>query len=143
MSALGDRSLEIIRKTNDGNDLAPRDLKLVELAVNGFLNPTGEQLFQRLYEDVMAGKYRWPWYKDIEHLTLDHVGYVRWKAHIVEHFEPAYAYGEESTAYAHEIARRCSFLESHGVKPTTRAIVWWEETLSKIRNAKYESAFVD
>lgn len=143
MSELGDRALEIIQKTNDGDDLAPRDLKLVELAVNGFLNEAREQLFQKLYEDVVAGKYRWPWYKEIEHLTLDHVGYVRWKGQVVEHFESPYAYSDKSTEYAKEIGRRCTFLEDNRVKPTTRAIVWWEETLAKIPNAKYESTFVD
>ncbi len=30
-----DQSIEIIRATQDGNDLAPPDLKLVEIAVNG------------------------------------------------------------------------------------------------------------
>ncbi len=72
----------------------------------------------------MAGTYRWPWYKGIEHLTLDPVGYVRWKGQIVEHFDLPYAYSDEPTEYAHEIASWCSFLEAQGITPTTHAIVW-------------------
>jgi hypothetical protein len=133
-----ERALAIIRATKDGDALAPRDLKIVELAVNGFLNEEGEKLFQKLYEDVAAGTYRWPWYKEIEHLTLDHEGYVRRKGREVEHFELAYAYGARSTEYAKEIARRCAFLEEHGVEPTTHAIVHWEKALASIPNADYQ-----
>src|SRR5690242_5864992 len=135
---LSERTLAMIGATDDGEKLAPRDLKLVELAINGFLNEEGERRFQKLYEEVMAGSYRWPWYKDIEHLILDRVGYVRWKGQAVEHFELDYAYSDESEEYAHEVARRCAFLETHGITPTTHAIVWWEKTLASIPNAKYE-----
>lgn len=138
MADLSERALAIIRATNDGDALAPRDLKLVELAVNGFLNPQGEKLFHKLYGEVMAGTYRWPWYKDIEHLTLDHVGYVRWKGQVVEHFELPYAYTEEPTKYAREIARRCAFLEAYGIQPTTHRIVWWKKTLASIPDANCE-----
>lgn len=133
-----ERALEIIRATNDGDTLAPQDLKLVEHAINGFLNRQGEQLFEKLHEEVTAGTYRWPWYKDIEHLTLDHVGYVRWKGSTVEHFDLPYAYSSEATRYAQEIALRCVFLETHGVAPTRHAIVYWEKTLASMANAQYE-----
>src|SRR5579864_370099 len=33
---------DILRATKDGEELSPPDLKLLELAVNGFLNETGE-----------------------------------------------------------------------------------------------------
>ncbi len=49
MPDLSERALAIIQATNDGNTLAPRDLKLVELAVNGFLKEDGERSFQKLY----------------------------------------------------------------------------------------------
>jgi hypothetical protein len=138
MADLGNHAVAIIRATNDGDALAPGDLKLVEHAVNGFLNAEGERLFQKLYEDVMAGTYRWPWYKNIEHLILDHVGYVRWKGQAVEHFELDYAYSDEATEYAQEIARRCALLEAYGITRTTHAIVWWEKTLSSFPRSPYE-----
>ncbi len=50
-----DEVLEILRATHDGDALAPRDLKLTELAVNGFLTEKGEEAFMRLLENVRAG----------------------------------------------------------------------------------------
>jgi hypothetical protein len=122
-------ALEIIHATKDGSTLAPQHLKLVESAVNGFLNKQGEKAFRQLHADVLSGAYRRPWFKGIENLLLDEVGYVCWKGHTVEHFELPYAYSDGSTAYAQEIARRCAILDAHGVVPTTHAIVWWDKTL--------------
>jgi hypothetical protein len=51
----GEAALEIITATNDGDDLAPHHLKLVEMAVNGFLNDTGQQAFEELLATVRAG----------------------------------------------------------------------------------------
>ena len=50
-----DDVLEILRATHDGDDLSPIDLKLTELAVNGFLSEKGEEAFRRLLENVRAG----------------------------------------------------------------------------------------
>jgi hypothetical protein len=41
-------AIEILQATNDGDLLAPCDLKLLELAVNGMLNVNGEAAFVRL-----------------------------------------------------------------------------------------------
>jgi len=38
-------AIEILKATNDGDNLAPVDLKLVELAVNRYLNEAGEVAF--------------------------------------------------------------------------------------------------
>jgi hypothetical protein len=48
MSELIEQALEILRATRDGDDLAPQHLKLVEMAVNGFLNDEGKEAFQAL-----------------------------------------------------------------------------------------------
>lgn len=125
-------ALEIIRATHDGDNLAPQHLSLVQAAVNGFLTLDGEKAFERLHAEVLAGTYRWPWYKGIENLLLDHVRYVCWKGHIVEHFELPYADGDESNAYAREIARRCAILDAHGITPTTHAVVWWDQTIEAL-----------
>jgi hypothetical protein len=122
-------ALEIIRATDDGSKLAPQHLKLVELAINGFLSEDGHKAFHQLHADVLGGTYRWPWFKEIENLILDEVGYVCWKGQIVEHFEIAYAYSAKSTAYGREIARRCSILDAHGITPSIQAIVWWDKTI--------------
>lgn len=51
----GEAALEIIAATNDGNDLAPRHLKLLENAVNGFLNEKGQLAFEQLLANVRSG----------------------------------------------------------------------------------------
>jgi hypothetical protein len=83
--SLIDKALEIIEVTHDGNDLSPPHLKLTELAVNGFLNEEGKLAFEELYRNATKpGGYTVPWFHDIEHLTRDHQGYVRWKGNRVE-----------------------------------------------------------
>lgn len=56
--SFGDMAIEILEHTNDGDDLEAAQLKLVENAVNGFLNGYGETLFKGLHKQVMAGEYK-------------------------------------------------------------------------------------
>jgi hypothetical protein len=65
-----DRPLEILTRTNDGDDLAPHHLKLLENAVNGRLNDNGEAAFETLFTDVLAG-YAKPWFRNVEHITIE------------------------------------------------------------------------
>lgn len=44
-----DMAISILQATRDGDNLAPFDLKLVELAVNHTLNPDGIERFRRLH----------------------------------------------------------------------------------------------
>ena len=118
-------ALEIIQKTNDGNDLAPEHLSMVEAAVNGWLTESGEVAFQQLYESVVKG-YVKPWYHNIEHLTQDHEGFIYWKGEHVEHY--SFQDYEKADEEAHELSRRCKILESRGIKPTAITAIWkWEE----------------
>lgn len=120
-------ALEIVRSTDDGETLSPPDLKLVEMAVNGQLNEHGERIFYELLDQVRSG-YRPPWFHGIEHLTLDHQGYVRWKGIAVEHYDAPYAYSEQAKADALEVARRCRHLEATGQEVSNRTVVWrWQE----------------
>lgn len=68
-----DMAIEILQKTHDGNDLDPRDLKIVELAVNNFLSEQGEVAFYDLHRRVING-YTKPSFHGVEHLTRDHEG---------------------------------------------------------------------
>src|SRR5947209_17655079 len=62
-ASLIDKALEIIRATHDGNDLSPPHLKLVELAVNGFLTEQGKLAFEELYRNATKpGGYTIPWF---------------------------------------------------------------------------------
>ena len=72
-----DKACEILKQTHDGDDLDPSDLKLTELAVNGYLNADGKEVFEELYLRVVVdGTYVKPYLHDIEHLTRDHEGYI-------------------------------------------------------------------
>ena len=47
-----DKACTILEKTNDGSNLTPQHLKLIENAVNGFLNEKGLKAFDELYKTV-------------------------------------------------------------------------------------------
>lgn len=134
-----DLACEILQKTNDGNDLDPLDLKLLEHAVNGFLNTEGIAYLKELHEKVTSDKYKKPFFHGIEHLTIDPVGYVLWKGHIVEHYELSYAYTKDAKDSAIELARRCKILESKGIDPTVYSAIWrWEDGDNNSQSGKIE-----
>lgn len=53
--SIEDAALEILRKTEDGDKLTPIDLKLLEAAVNGFVNEDGETAFFAMLDRVRSG----------------------------------------------------------------------------------------
>ena len=55
-----DMACEILKLTNDGDDLEPSDLKLTESAVNGVLSDKGKAVFEKLHERVTTGIYTKP-----------------------------------------------------------------------------------
>jgi hypothetical protein len=120
-----DKALEIVRATHDGNDLSPPHLKLVELAVNGLLNDHRKVAFEELYQNATkAAGYTVPCFHDVEHLTRDHQGFVRWKGHQVEHYDSPWCYSGEAREAAEEVGRRCRLLEYMGEVPTTEKVIW-------------------
>ena len=122
-----EKAISILRKTNDGEDLSPQDLTILEHAVNGFLSEKGEEVFAALYESVKAGTYR-PWLHGIEGMRLHHNGWVTYKGHRVEHYSFPWAYTEDARRDALEILDRCKHLESLGITPTMDTVVWhWEK----------------
>lgn len=122
-----DKACEIIRRTNDGDDLAPEHLYLVQEMVNGHLNEQGEIAFEELYQSVLRG-YKKPWFHGIEHLTRDHEGYIYWKGKVVEHYDSPWAGTAEGREAANRLAARCRHLESIGVEPSSTTAIWhWEK----------------
>lgn len=120
-----EKALTIITATHDGNDLAPQDLKLTEMAVNGRLNEKGTTAFEELYRNVTKPEgYTFPWFHGIEHLTRDQQGYVRWKGRHVEHYDYPYCYSDDARTSAQEVARRCRLLESRGHTPDVHNVIW-------------------
>ena len=114
-----DKAIFILEKTRDGDDLDPKLLGLVELAVNGRLNNVGKDAFEGLYKEVMGRIYRRPWFHNVENLVIDHEGFVYWKGNKVEHFTLRWAYTESARKQAVELGRRCKILESKGIVPST------------------------
>lgn len=126
-----DRAIEILQRTHDGEDLAPHHLSLLQSAVNGFLTNAGEAAFEDLYRQALKG-YVKPWLCGVEHLTLDHQGYVYWKGKIVEHYTVRSMSAQHLQAVARELGERCQHLESIGVEPDINTVIWcWEKYAPK------------
>jgi hypothetical protein len=122
-----DRALDILRRTNDGNDLIPFDLWLVQQAVNGRLDERGCHAFTEPCGRVYAG-YRIGWLHGIEHLVMAPDGYVSWRDEIVEHYDEHLRTSGNGRRQALEIARRCRILEERGDPVTSTTVVWtWRE----------------
>jgi hypothetical protein len=122
-----EKALEILPKTHDGNDLDPDHLKLLELAVNGFLNAKGLALFEELYQSVLKG-YVKPWLHGVENLTIDNVGYVYWKGIQVEHYNLGWHRSTDAKKQAEEVGRRCRLLEEQKKEVSYGSVIWgWKE----------------
>lgn len=122
MTDFSELSCEILRATKDGEELAPPDLKIVELAVNGLLNKAGEAIFMELHRNATKPEgYSAPWFLGIEHMTRDHQRYVYWKGVRIEHFDHDHWQQEgwrgRMKAAAESLAARCRALESEGTTP--------------------------
>ncbi|MCL2387835.1 MAG: hypothetical protein FWC89_09855, partial [Defluviitaleaceae bacterium] len=90
-----DKATSILKKTRDGDLLDPQDLKLIESAVNGFLNEIGINAFENLhYSVVVSEAYLKPYLHGIEHMTCDHEGYIYYKDIHVEHYNRDYVQPE-------------------------------------------------
>lgn len=126
-ASVAENAIEILHLTRDGDALAPTHLKLVECAVNGRLNEKGLAQFNALLENARKG-YAPPWLHGIEHLTIDHEGYVRWKGNVIEHFSSAFVSTVKAASYTRELGRRCTLLEQQAITPSTTEVVWrWKD----------------
>lgn len=125
-----DKTCEILQKTNNGNLLAPRDLKIVEIAVNGWQNELGQEAFDNLYRCVIIdGTYTKPYLHDIEHITRDHEGNIFYKGIQLENFSRSYIYSEDAKNALIAIKNRCEFLENQGIEVSYCSV--WENWNNK------------
>jgi hypothetical protein len=128
MHATADRCTDILKHTNDGGELAPEDLRLTELAINGHLNERGLQKLDELHRRVVAGEYTKPWFHGVEPMTHDHEGYVYYKDAQVEHYSSHYAYSLQAKRDLTELRDRCAYLERSGAEVSCGNAVWnWEK----------------
>ncbi len=121
--------LQILKTTNDGDDLDPGHLYLLQEAVNRNLTPTGVEAFVALHYQVMTG-YKKPWLHGVEHLTIDHEGYVYWKGQRVEHYTMSMLSGMRSQAQ--ELGRWCRILEANGIGISVGSAVWYWEIIERV-----------
>jgi len=130
MNETCDQAIEILSATHDGEDLTPEHLKLIENAVNGFLNEKGKEAFADLYKEAAGGNYKKPWLQGVEHLTRDLEGYVYWKGSNIEHWSGKLPYSEEGREAAKKLSERCKALEGLGVVINTSTVTWHYEDLT-------------
>lgn len=115
-NTINEMVIDIIDGTSDGDNLSPRHLKLLELAVNGFIDDENFQELTRIHQMVENGNYI-DWFHSIEHMTKDHNDCIRWKGVVVGKYD--FEDWEEKAAIE-ELHSRCLHIESLGLKPDTR-----------------------
>jgi len=123
-----DKACDILRRTNDGNDLANEHLSLLQAAVNGHLTEEGLTAFDQLHSTILQGKYKKPDFHSIPDLTIDQSGFVYWKNQQIEHYTLSWAYSQEAKKAAKELVRRCKIIEARGelINTTTVVLQWLE-----------------
>ncbi|MEJ8837615.1 hypothetical protein [Ramlibacter sp. AN1133] len=110
-----DRAIRILENTHDGDDLARRDLALLQHVVNhgrAALTELGLKRWEDVVNAVADGSYVKPWLHGVENLSKDHDGYVKWRGRVVEHY--SFRDDEGERAAAQQLGECCRFLEAKG-----------------------------
>lgn len=113
-----DMCIFILQQTEDGDELAPHELKLVEIAANGDLSEVGEVALYELYSRIQSGTYSKPWHFGVEGITKDHEGYIYWRNKRIEHY--SFCDSERERLATQELGRLCKMLEDQGLEVTWR-----------------------
>jgi hypothetical protein len=125
-----EQAIEVLKATNDGDDLDPSHLAIIEAHVNGHLSEKGQQVFEEIYKQVKEGKYVKPWLCGVENLTRDTRGFVYWKGIEVEHY--SHRDYEKMKKDAKELGRRCRIIESSGQEVSCKSVIWdWDKNKPK------------
>ena len=111
-----DKAIEILSRTNDGDDLSLTHLTLMDYAANGFLNEKGLEKLDEIYQQVMAGEYKKPYLQGVEFMTNDHEGFIYFKDREVEHFSGFYMYSPAAKDYLIELQDKYLFMERNGLE---------------------------
>jgi hypothetical protein len=79
------------------------------------------------------------WFHGIEHMTLDHDGYLRWKGQTVERLDPEFARSDAAKGKVRILAARCRHLEEVG-KPVNKmnVVLTWGERVQKPASTERE-----
>lgn len=109
MDKLNEMCVEVLQMTNDGDDLAPKHLFLVELVGNGQANDPGKAELEKVWQELKKGQYN-KWYFDIFGLTLKADGFVLWFGQEVEHY--SYLKGNYSDDARHAAIKLVTKIQS-------------------------------
>ncbi|VTU42108.1 MULTISPECIES: hypothetical protein [unclassified Variovorax] len=119
-----DMAIAILQKTNDGDDLSPSDLHLLEGAVNGRLTSRAVELFEAMHRNVTEGTYAtWQRTYLAPHLTKAPDGNVYWKGIAVEHYSFPPERRDEELTQARMLAARCQQLEAVDIPVNSRTVL--------------------
>lgn len=122
-----DKACEILRLTNDGDDLAGEHLSFIEAAINCGLNDRGETALIQLLEQCKSEEgYKRPWHLGVEFMTKDTDNYIYFKDIQVEHYTFRGDTVREKKALV-ELQARCLLLEKYNFEVNSSSTVWtWE-----------------
>jgi hypothetical protein len=116
---------EILRGTNDGDDLHLIDREVLDFMSDGGLCEVTEMDELAFYElcDRVRMCYRAPRLHDIENLAITREGFVYWRNSRVDHYELPTAFEVHAKPRALALASQCRELERLG-RDVTEANLW-------------------
>lgn len=118
-------AIAILKATNDGNQLDPSDLRMLQDVVNGgfaAMTPEAKDYWKKMVETTASGQYKSRWFCGLKDLTRNHEGYVSWKGHHVEHYSFPESRRQEMIYSARRLAAVCMKIESAGDKVDSRTV---------------------
>lgn len=116
-----EKACDILRLTNDGDNLSSHDLRFIEIAVNNGLNEKGITYLNELLEKANKG-YERPYHYGVEHITKDVEGFIYYKGIHVEHFSHRDSEQErKATLY---LKKCCELLERNNIEVNSSSAVW-------------------
>ena len=117
-----DLSIEILSKSNDGNELSPNHLALIQNAVNNNINGKGTRLLLKIHEQIIKGTYK----KEIDyifgvkHMTQGQEGSMFYKGITVEHFDHNFwcekGWKKDMKKATIQLKKDCQKLEKKGIE---------------------------
>ena len=124
--ALIDTCCHIMKLSNDGDNLSPRDLKFVENVVNFGCTEEGEIYLYEMETKLEKKIYKKSWAFDVEDITQDHEGYIYYKDIHVEHY--SFRDYDKAKKAALKLRECCQLLEQNNIEVNCNNAIWkWGE----------------
>lgn len=117
-----DLSIEILSKSNDGDDLSPNHLLLLQNAANNNINGRGTRKLLEIYDQIIKGTYKKeiPWIFGIKHMTQGADRSMYYKGIKVEHFDHNFwctdGWKKRMKKDTIELKKACQKLEKKGIE---------------------------